>query len=324
MRRAAHSFLLSLVIACGNANEIVVGRVHVQPALDAALPAPPSPTQIPTILDGSTSLLDASDNSLRPADAQSGPMPTEPDPAGAADANVSTPEPDPCAPSGLLHEYAFSGSGSQVVDSAGDSNAELVGGAMLSSTQGTDLLGAELDGDDDYVQLPTGMLAGLQSVTLNLWFDVDGGPGYVRMLDFGIGSTGEAVEGDGSVGRSYLAITPATGLERTGLAALATADGAGGEVAIDTELEVRDGEMHQVTVVIDGEQSTMRLYLDGSNAGEASLPFELSEITDQNNWLGRSQYDADPYFEGHLYRFEVFGAALSDCQVTSLWQRGPS
>jgi Concanavalin A-like lectin/glucanases superfamily len=217
-----------------------------------------------------------------------------------------------CEPPAALHDYVLGGNGALVVDLAGGRDAQVMGGAQRTANA------LVLDGDDDYVQLPAGLLAGLSSATLSISFTLDGGPAYVRLWDFGVGSTEVPTEGDGSVGRSYLALTPATGLDRPGLAALATAGGSADEVAVDTDLQVKDDTKHQATVVVDGEQSQMRLYVDGLAAGSAALPFQLSEVDDQNNWLARSQYDADPYLEGILHRFTLHDRALSDCQVAAL------
>jgi hypothetical protein len=315
--RCRACLLLFTLLGCGQTPDIVVGRLDV--VRDDAGRSVDAPADAGS---GVGRVLDSGVGNTTGAlplilDAASSVGAGTPDASSVMDAARAA----GCAPAPLLHDYVFNGVGALVSDANGGEDAVLVGGAQLGSA--TDP-GVQLDGDDDYIRLPQGLLSGLSSTTLSIWFKVDGGPGYVRILDFGAGSTDPAVEGDGSVGRSYIALTPATGLERTGLAALASSSGSGDEVAIDTELEVRDDVLHQVNIVVDSAQSSLRLYLDGAPAGEAALPFELAEIEDVNNWLGRSQYDADPYFKGRFYRLAMYSAALTDCQVLASWQGGTS
>jgi hypothetical protein len=42
-----------------------------------------------------------------------------------------------------------------------------------------------------------------------------------------------------------------------------------------------------------------------------------------NNWLGRSQYTADPYYPGVYAELRVYSSALSDCEVEAFAALGP-
>jgi hypothetical protein len=61
------------------------------------------------------------------------------------------------------------------------------------------------------------------------------------------------------------------------------------------------------------------LYLDGAVAAEgetATLPSDLGQTT--QNWLGRSQYDADAYYNGLLADFSIYSRALSEGEIRYL------
>jgi len=77
---------------------------------------------------------------------------------------------------------------------------------------------------------------------------------------------------------------------------------------------------HHVAVTIEADINTVNLYLDGvvvaSNVAVTLTPSDLGDTT--NNWLGRSQYSADAYFDGCLDDFRIYDYALSEEQVVKL------
>ena len=65
----------------------------------------------------------------------------------------------------------------------------------------------------------------------------------------------------------------------------------------------------------------MVLYLDGEKTAEAPTelaPMDLGVTT--QNWLGRSQYGADAYFQGSLDDFRIYTSALTELEVLYLAQ----
>jgi len=79
---------------------------------------------------------------------------------------------------------------------------------------------------------------------------------------------------------------------------------------------------HHVAVTIEADINTVNLYLDGvvvaSNVAVTLTPSDLGDTT--NNWLGRSQYSADAYFDGCLDDFRIYDyASLSSCALTRRW-----
>jgi len=72
-------------------------------------------------------------------------------------------------------------------------------------------------------------------------------------------------------------------------------------------------------VVIDGQARPLQLCLDGevvATGATAILPGDLGQTT--QNWLGRSQYDADAYLSATLDEFRIYSRALSAAEVLFL------
>jgi hypothetical protein len=73
-----------------------------------------------------------------------------------------------------------------------------------------------------------------------------------------------------------------------------------------------------VAVTLKGQLGV--LYVNGVEVGRneamALAPFQLGSTT--QNWLGRSQYAADPYFSGRLQDMRLYQGALTADQIAAL------
>ena len=49
----------------------------------------------------------------------------------------------------------------------------------------------------------------------------------------------------------------------------------------------------------------------------------LSSVSDDNNWLGWSQFEQDPGFSGNILEFRIYNAALTAAQVQTSDTLGP-
>jgi len=112
-------------------------------------------------------------------------------------------------------------------------------------------------------------------------------------------------------------LTPNNGTTQTTRFAITTGAGAG-ESPVTAPAPLSPG-WHHLAVTVDSSAMTLQLYVDGNVVASAPttvLPADLGETT--QNWLGRSQYEADPYFMGMLDEFRIYDRALSASEVRYL------
>ncbi len=205
-----------------------------------------------------------------------------------------------------LHLRFDETSGTLARDATGNGwDGALVDGAAFAA--GRIHNGVSLDGSDDHVTLAAGVVGSLDDFTASAWVYWDGGSSdWVRILDFGNGPEG-----------SYLFLTPRNGSTGTVRFAITTAGPAGEEV-IDGSAALPTGAWTHVAVTLSG--GTGRLYVNGSevgsNPGMTLTPASLGSTA--QNYLGRSQFAADPYFDGFLDEFQIHARALPAGEIAEL------
>jgi hypothetical protein len=216
--------------------------------------------------------------------------------------------------SDLVLRYDFSGSGTVVRDLVGDADAQLIGGATLASDR--DFI--TLDGVDDYVDMPNGVISGLRNATFVAWVAWDGGPCWQRIFDFGISDAGE--DQVGNVVTSLFMTPQACGVSTfTAMAELGRV-----QYPVSADEALPAGYTIQVALAVDSDRQTFTLYRDNMRVAQTSTPFQLGELTDTNNWLGRSQWVQDRFFSGIYGEFRIYARALSDAEIATLYSLGPN
>jgi endoglucanase len=162
----------------------------------------------------------------------------------------------------------------------------------------------DLDGTDDYVSLPTGVVDGLTDFTISAWVYLDTVSSWSRVFDFG---TGTSVN---------MFLTPRNGSTSTVRFAITTG-GAGGEQQINGGAALPSGAWTHVAVTLAG--NTGILYVNGAEVGRNSsmslTPDSLGATT--QNYIGKSQY-ADPYLNGRVDDLRIYSSALSPADVEVL------
>jgi hypothetical protein len=215
----------------------------------------------------------------------------------------------------LLHRYSFDGSGATATDSVSAADGNIVGTTLDGSGLVT------MDGNTrQYVDLPDGIVSELTDLTVVTWMTWTGGGAYQRVFDFGISTQGEGL---GDSGRSFLAVMPMTGFDdqrKPGLGGEVKAPGFPTVTLASTE-EMEDRAAQVGFVFRSGVSAS--LYLDGNRLASAATAITLADIDDRNNWLGQSQFQTDPEFEGAYEEFRIYDAALNSCQLHTLLVRGP-
>ncbi|MFI5569620.1 beta-L-arabinofuranosidase domain-containing protein [Streptomyces sp. NPDC051740] len=162
-------------------------------------------------------------------------------------------------------------------------------------------------GSYQYVDLPAAVLAGSPALTLSAWVRPAHDAAWARVFDFG----------DDTTRYLYLAARNANGVPRFAV----TTSGPGGEQGLDGTAPLPVGEWSHLAVTLaDG---TGTLYVDGTavarSTGITLTPAALGTLT--NNWLGRSDFPADPVFAGAFEDVNIHARALTADEITELQGR---
>jgi hypothetical protein len=197
-------------------------------------------------------------------------------------------------------------SGTAAADSSGNGHAgSLVGG--VTHAAGKSNSAVSFDGSSSYVSLPDDLVADVADFTVAAWVCWNGGAAWQRVFDFGAGT-----------GR-YLYLSPKGGPDNRVRFAITT-NGAYGEYRLDGTAALPAGQWTHVAVTLSG--TTLTLYINGAAVNSLSnvpfAPWRLGPTA--QNWIGRSQYSTDPYFNGLVDEFRIYRGALSASQVTALAQ----
>ena len=171
----------------------------------------------------------------------------------------------------------------------------------------------ELNGVNQYISLPIGsVIDASDNITVTCWANFSNtGGSYQRLWDFGVAPPA------GTDPNSYMFVTPRSG--GTGpLQFSITTGGNGAESGIQGPATLPPG-WHHVAASIDSSTMTMRLYQDGKLVAEgetSSLPSDLG-VTDQN-YIGRSQWTADAYYNGAIDELRIYDRVLSEAEFLYL------
>jgi arabinan endo-1,5-alpha-L-arabinosidase len=157
-----------------------------------------------------------------------------------------------------------------------------------------------LNGTSQYVSLPNPVA---NCSTLAFWAKWNGGGAWQRAFDFGASMT------------NYFFLTPRTSGGKMRFAI--TTSGSGGEQVIDAPTAMPTNAWCHVTVTLDGSKGL--LYLNGNPVGtNNAMTIRPWQTMARNNYLGKSQFAADPLFYGKLDSFCIFGRPLSGTEIIDL------
>ncbi|EJT69932.1 endo-1,4-beta-xylanase [Gaeumannomyces tritici R3-111a-1] len=214
----------------------------------------------------------------------------------------STGKPKPANAAGEIARYDFSSlkAGGVLPDVSGNgADGKVQGGATVRN-------GAlVLDGVDDYVTLPTDLVAGLEDMTIEaeVQLATDQQPPY---FIFGIGNTGSSGAGAGylfATGNPYRASITLTDYNA--------------EQTVSSGRDLPRGQWVHLAYVIQGRSAI--LYLNGAEVGRNTQvnldPGGIGGGATNNNYIGKSTYTSDRLLKGQLRKFAVFNRALSAAEV---------
>ena len=153
------------------------------------------------------------------------------------------------------------------------------------------------------MQLPYGVAASSE-LTVAMWVKLQSNTSWLRLFDFGYDTD------------HYLFLTPNNG----SFMRFAIKNG-GEEQTVDCQAKLPTAVWKHVAVTI-GRQATT-IYVDGEVAGASSgVTISPADVRPVLNYLGRSQFVADPLFQGQLDDVRIYNYAVDADDVKTIMAGG--
>jgi beta-glucanase (GH16 family) len=193
---------------------------------------------------------------------------------------------------------------------ASDSSGKGMHGTLKSDLSFTDNrvngnLGTALsfDGVDDYIELPAGFSEFDNGFTIALWARPTAVKNHARFIDLGNGEYSDNIVFARSGTTNGLLFKVFGG-----------SSSAGGVVAADA-IELDRWQFFAATIDTAGN---VTLYKNGQSiqTGTSTWPWGLQRL---NNYIGRSNWAADAYYQGAMDEIRIFDYALTPTQIQSLF-----
>lgn len=186
-------------------------------------------------------------------------------------------------------------------------NASLLGTEQYSSLTSRKKSGTKsfiFNSKNYFMEIPYSAV-NLDTMTVACWVYWNGSSNWERVFDFGNGTD------------QYMFLTPSNGSEMRFV--MKNGDS---EQILSTGSKLQSGKYKHLAVTIcpnaEGKVS-VKLYVDGEEtASNDSFTIKPSDLSAMMNYIGRSQFNADPYFGGYIDDFRVYNYALSADEVKAI------
>lgn len=151
-----------------------------------------------------------------------------------------------------------------------------------------------------YALLPA-QVSNMREMTISLWAYWQSSTSWQRIFDFGNGT------------EQYMFLTPSNGSEMR----LVFKNGGDEQILSASKLPIR--KLTHLAITMDAD--SVKLYLNGKLAAStASISIRPSDFAPVMNYIGRSQYAADPYFRGYMDDFRVYNYALDANEIAKVYE----
>lgn len=160
-----------------------------------------------------------------------------------------------------------------------------------------------LNGTSDFVQLPA-TLGNQRQMTLATWINWRGGGTWQRIFDFGNGED------------EYMFLTTNAGTNKLRFAI----KNGGNEQYIEGNVPIANKVHTWVHVAVTLGEDGVCLYQNGELVGSSNeITIRPADFRPVMNYIGRSQFAADPMFKGSVDDFRVYNYALTAGQISDLY-----
>lgn len=197
-----------------------------------------------------------------------------------------------------LSKYAFEGN---LENSFGAASATGIGSPVYA--EGRHGQAIQLNApDQQYLQLPQGhALAGYDEMTVAFWVYWTSGGQWQRIFDFGNSTT------------QYMFLTPQSGNNTLRFAV----KNGGAEQVVNTDQLPLQQWVH-VAVTLGGGNGS--IFINGVEKASAPVTIKPKDIKAGLNYLGKSQFAADPLFSGKLDELVIYNRALDGQEIIRLYE----
>ena len=194
-------------------------------------------------------------------------------------------------------------SGTVAADSSGKARHGTYQGSptLAAAGPGSGLLAASFDGVDDRVSIPTVDDTFASGVTLAGWMRPTAAKNYCKMMQLSVG-TASAID-----------------LGRRGTSSdLRGVIDPGSDYYLNGSLHSNVWRHYAMTMDPSG---TMRLYRNGVLLGSTART-AVPVAVRTTNWIGRSNWGSDGYYEGQMHDIRLYNRPVSDAEATALYLGG--
>ena len=216
-------------------------------------------------------------------------------------------------PAVLKHRYSFNGAAgsTDITDSVGSAGGTLQNGSGTSTLTGSGQLTLDGNPSSAYVSLPAGITPQLTNATFQIWVNNhDAFADWAQLWTFGTNN--------GSSGLNYVSLIPN--------------DPPGGKLRLDDRVDpiiyglgplALSNEVC-VTVTYNYAAQVGTIYVDGRKQNSGTVTVPLFTLPDGDNYIGKSQFSGDPYFNGDIDEFRIYSGVESDLQLAIDAAAGPN
>lgn len=230
----------------------------------------------------------------------------------------------------LKNRWSFNeGSGTTVIDSVAGQNGVIIqsssGGNYTRTPSEVSLPGGS-SGTKAYIDLPNGLLGGMEEITIEGWMTPNGSQTWQRAFDFGTNTAGEITSRGGSFsGTSYLFLALQNGTNTAVKVPGIKYNNSEQNISVADALNT--GSQFHFAYVYDPDGNSgspqIRYYKNGILTASVNTAHLLSSITNNNNWLGRSNWSGDNNTQASYNEFRIWNRALSAERVADNSTAGP-
>jgi len=202
----------------------------------------------------------------------------------------------------MMGHYLFQNDWNDVIRG---SNMTPFSNAVISSiTSKVGTRSATFSGTTSYALVPP--MFSVTNLTIAAWVYWRGGADCQRLFDFGIDSN------------RYIMYSPSCG----GVSAAETKWLSNAQPFKASNAPLPQNQWVHLAVVFDDVIDTLALYQNGILVGSnGAVPISLTSIAGSNNYIGRSQWSTDPFFNGCVNELGIWSNALSSNDIFTIYNR---